>query len=92
VATELAGAQTLAWQAAWTIDEGLPARKVVSMTKAYVGDTFRHATAVAHQIFGGIGFTLDMDIQLYFRRAKAGQLYLGDAEYHEEVVAQEIGL
>jgi alkylation response protein AidB-like acyl-CoA dehydrogenase len=92
VATELAGAKTLAWEAAWTIDEGLPARKVVSMTKAYVGDIYRHATAVGHQIFGGIGFTLDMDMQLYFRRAKAGQLYLGDAEYHEEIVAQEIGL
>jgi alkylation response protein AidB-like acyl-CoA dehydrogenase len=41
------------------------------MAKLFACSTFRDITAMAQQLFGGIGFTLDFDIQLYFRRAKA---------------------
>ena len=44
------------------------------MAKLFACSTFRDITAMAQQIFGGIGFTLDFDIQLYFRRAKQQQL------------------
>ncbi|RLC91212.1 MAG: acyl-CoA dehydrogenase, partial [Chloroflexi bacterium] len=41
---------------------------------------------------GAIGFTKDHDLELYFRRAKAAELYFGDADFHREVVAQQLGL
>lgn len=92
LSTEIAGAKTLMYKAAWTLNEGLPAAKIVAMAKAFAGDTYRHATAVGQQIFGGIGYIVDSDIQLYFRRAKTAQLLTGTSEQWEEVVAQELGL
>ena len=44
-------------------------------------------TATAQQIFGGIGFTVEFDIQLYFRRAKQLQLSWWDTRALEERVA-----
>jgi alkylation response protein AidB-like acyl-CoA dehydrogenase len=39
-----------------------------------------------------IGFTMDHDMHLYFRRAKAGELAYGDADYHRNVVAKQLTL
>jgi alkylation response protein AidB-like acyl-CoA dehydrogenase len=45
---------------------------------------------MAQQVFGGIGFTVEFDIQLYFRRAKALQLSWWDTRYLEELVAAAV--
>ena len=90
--TDADGIKFLAYEAAWRVSEGLPAAKEVSMAKAWASDAYRRVTALGHQIHGGIGFTKDHDMQLYYRRAKAAELNLGDADFHREVVAQKIGL
>jgi alkylation response protein AidB-like acyl-CoA dehydrogenase len=60
------------------------------MAKLYACETFRDVTATAQQVFGGIGFTVEFDIQLYFRRAKQLQLSWFDARALEEQVAAAI--
>jgi alkylation response protein AidB-like acyl-CoA dehydrogenase len=57
------------------------------MAKLFACATFRDITATAQQIFGGIGFTLDFDIQLYFRRAKQQQLMWSNDRTLEDSVA-----
>jgi alkylation response protein AidB-like acyl-CoA dehydrogenase len=57
------------------------------MAKLFACRTFRDITAMAQQIFGGIGFTLDFDIQLYFRRAKQQQLMWSNDRALEDAVA-----
>jgi alkylation response protein AidB-like acyl-CoA dehydrogenase len=84
------GAQTLVWQAAWARAEGLPVDKLSPMAKLYACRTFRDVTAMAQQVFGGNGFTVDFDIQLYFRRAKSLQLNWWDERHLEELVATEL--
>ena len=86
------GSRFITYRAAWMLQEGLEAAKEVSMTKAWTSDACRRVCAQAHQIHGGIGFTKEYDLQLYFRRAKNGEVFYGDADLHREVVAQEIGL
>jgi alkylation response protein AidB-like acyl-CoA dehydrogenase len=92
IATEIAAARGIMYKAAWTVDEGLPAIKLVAIAKAFIGDTYRHVTAVGHQIRGGIGYTVDSDMGLYSLRAKSWQLMMGTSESWEEIVAQELGL
>jgi alkylation response protein AidB-like acyl-CoA dehydrogenase len=41
---------------------------------------------------GGIGFTRDYPVQLYFRRQKASELAWGDAEHHRELLGQALGI
>jgi hypothetical protein len=60
------------------------------MAKLYAGQTFRDVTGTAVQIFGGVGFTVDFDIQLYFRRAKSLQLNWWDGRHLEQLVAAAV--
>jgi alkylation response protein AidB-like acyl-CoA dehydrogenase len=84
------GTQTLVWEAAWARAEGRPVDRLAPMAKLYAGKTFREATAMAQQVFGGNGFTLDFDVQLYFRRAKSWQLNYWDDRYLEELIADQV--
>ncbi len=65
---------------------------VAALAQAYASDVYFHAAAENIQIHGGIGFTWEHDAHLYFKRAKASELFLGDASYHRERLAQRIGL
>jgi len=90
--TDVDGARFIAYEAAWKLSEGLPCAMEVSMAKAWVSEAYRRTCSEGHQIHGGIGFIKDHDMQLYYRRAKASELAFGDADYHREIVAQQIGL
>jgi alkylation response protein AidB-like acyl-CoA dehydrogenase len=61
-----------------------------SVAKAYCSEAFVHAAAENIQIHGGVGFTWDNDAHLYLRRAKTSEMYLGDAMYHRELIAQDL--
>jgi alkylation response protein AidB-like acyl-CoA dehydrogenase len=84
------GGRTLVWEAAWARDRGRPTDRLAPMAKLFATQTFRDVTAMAQQIFGGVGFTVEYDIQLYFRRAKALQLDWWDTRYLEELVAASV--
>ncbi len=55
-----------AWCVARNLDWKLPAASALSMA----GDALEKASAVGSRLHGGYGFTVEYDIQLYFRRAK----------------------
>ena len=79
--------------AAAAVADGSPeVPAVASLIKAYASDTFFHVAGENIQIHGGIGFTWEHDAHLYFKRAAASQLFLGDAAYHRERLANRIGL
>jgi alkylation response protein AidB-like acyl-CoA dehydrogenase len=79
--------------AAAAVADGSPeVPAVASLIKAYASDTFFHVAGENIQIHGGIGFTWEHDAHLYFKRAAASQLFLGDAAYHRERLADRIGL
>jgi len=88
--TEIVGAETTTLYAAWTLDEGLPAREAVAKAKVLAGDTFKQASAVGAQIYGGIGFDESTDATLFLRRGKQYQLSMGHSGYWEEVLAAEL--
>jgi alkylation response protein AidB-like acyl-CoA dehydrogenase len=89
-ATQIDGAETLLWEAAWAKSVGRNIERLAPMAKLFAGRVFRDVTAMAQQIFGGVGFTVEYDIQLYFRRAKQLQLSWWDTRYLEELVAADV--
>lgn len=90
--TDVDGSRFITYQAAWKVSEGLPATMEVSMAKAWVSEAYRRVTQLGHQIHGGIGFCIDHDMPLYFKQAKAAEPTFGDADWHREIVARELGL
>ncbi len=86
--TEIDGARALVHQAAWTLAERRPdAPALAAMAKYYACDVFRKTAKFGHQVFGGIGFTLDIDIQLFMRRAKQLEMTWFAPRRLEEIIA-----
>jgi alkylation response protein AidB-like acyl-CoA dehydrogenase len=92
MATDVDGTRLSAYQAAWMLSQGLACTKEVAIAKAWAGEACQRVMALAHQIHGAIGVTIDHDLQYYTRRAKAAEVSFGDASFYREIVAQEIGL
>jgi len=82
----------MTYEAAWRIASGLPFEKQASMCKAWVSESHRKLVALGHQVIGGISFMEEHDLHLYFKRAKAAEQMFGDADFHRELVAREMGL
>jgi len=88
-ATEIEGGSTLVYEAAWKRSVGQDIALHAPMAKLFMGQAFREVTAMCQQVWGGVGFTIEYDIQLYFRRAKQLQLSWYDDRYLAELVAAQ---
>jgi alkylation response protein AidB-like acyl-CoA dehydrogenase len=89
-ATVVDGAEVLTWEAAWALATERPIDRLAPMAKLFACKTYRDVTATAQQIFGGVGFTLECDIQLFFRRAKQLQISWWDDRELERLVARSV--
>ena len=90
---DVENSKSITYYAAWALDENSPeAPLAVSMAKAYVSDAYRRVAAGGIQLHGGIGFTWEHDLHLYFKRAKGSEFTFGDATHHRERVAQLVNL
>jgi alkylation response protein AidB-like acyl-CoA dehydrogenase len=90
---DVENSKSITYYAAWAMDEGVPEGQLaVSMAKAYVSDAYRRVSGAGIQLHGGIGFTWEHDLHLYFKRAKGSEFTFGDATWHRERVAQLVNL
>lgn len=82
-------ARSAAYYAAWALTENDPAASVaVSVAKAYCSDAYREVCNRGVQVHGGIGFTWEHDLQLYYKRSKSSETLFGDATFHRERIAR----
>lgn len=88
--THVDGARTLVYEAAWARDQGRDTARLAPMAKLFACQTYRDVTAMCEQVWGGVGFTIEYDIQLYFRRAKQLQITWWDTRHLEELVAADV--
>jgi alkylation response protein AidB-like acyl-CoA dehydrogenase len=90
---EVESGKSAAYYASWAAAEDNDELPVVAaLSKAYCSEAYFHAAAENIQIHGGIGFTWEHPAHLYFKRAKSSEIFLGDATYHRELLAQRIGI
>jgi alkylation response protein AidB-like acyl-CoA dehydrogenase len=78
-----------AYYACWAIDDASPAEahRAATMAQAYASDAFAQLGGSAIQVFGGIGFTWEHDIHLFYKRLLTASLALGTADEHLEELA-----
>ena len=89
-AKEVAGADIMVIEAAWNHAQGRSIDRLAPLAKLDACSTFRDTTAKCIQIYGGYGFTMEYDMQLFFRRAKQLQINWWDTRYLEELVAADV--
>jgi alkylation response protein AidB-like acyl-CoA dehydrogenase len=90
---EVESSKSATYYAAWAVANDVPeAPLAAAMAKAYTSDAYRHTAGEGIQIHGGIGFTWEHDMHIYFKRAKSSEVTYGDATWNREIVAQLIEL
>jgi len=88
---EVENSHAAVYYAAWALDANAEdADLAASVAKAYVGDASRKVCGEAIQVHGGIGFTWEYDLHLYFKRAKALEVQYGDADHHRELITRRV--
>ena len=91
--TDVDGSRFIMYKAAWSLNTDQDDRQMaVNMAKAWTSEATRRVVAHGQQIHGGIGFTKDYKIQLYYRRQKRAELAWGDTDHHRELVADQLGI
>jgi alkylation response protein AidB-like acyl-CoA dehydrogenase len=88
---EVENAHAATYYAAWALDADAEDRALAaSVAKAYVSDAARKVCGEAIQVHGGIGFTWEYDLHLYFKRAKTLEAAWGDADHHRELIVRQV--
>jgi alkylation response protein AidB-like acyl-CoA dehydrogenase len=88
---ETESSRSAVYYAGWALEENSPdAATAVSVAKMYASDAARTVGNRGIQIHGGMGFTWENDVHLYYRRAKASETAFGDATFHRERIASAV--
>src|SRR5215470_11181926 len=88
---EVENSHSATYYAAWALTAGADDHALAaSVAKAYVGEAARKVCGEAIQVHGGIGFTWEYDLHLYFKRAKALEALYGDANHHRELALRQV--
>lgn len=90
--TEVDAARLLTYRAAWMIDQGIPSMKEVSMAKLFGSETLVRLTNQGMQIMGGYGYSMEYDMQRYFRDARIITVSAGSSQMQRTIIAGAMGL
>ena len=86
---ETESSRSAAYYAAWALEENVPDASIsVSIAKMYASDAARNVGNHGIQVHGGMGFTWENDVHLYYKRAKSSETAFGDSTYHRERIAR----
>ena len=86
---ETESARSAVYYAAWALEQNAPDAEIaVSIAKMYASDAARAVGNRGIQVHGGMGFTWENDLHLYYKRAKASETAFGDSTHHRERIAR----
>lgn len=85
MALQVEPARALVWYAAYAADVGLnDASRAAALAKAHLADRFVAVARAATEAHGGIGYTWEYDLQLFFRRSLFDRAFMGAPSLHRE--------
>lgn len=92
MAMDIEGAYYAAYNAVWRLSEGKSCAREIALAKAWIGNAYKDTAIMAHQLHGGMGYTLEYDLHLYSNRAKTTGIWQGTSDYHYQKLADELGM
>jgi alkylation response protein AidB-like acyl-CoA dehydrogenase len=84
------GAQMLTYEALWKMDAGLPFAVEISQAKSFCNDKCEAVVRSSQVIHGGIGFMMEFDLHLWFRRVTSWTMRLGTSFEHRSKIAKAL--
>jgi alkylation response protein AidB-like acyl-CoA dehydrogenase len=92
MATEVEAARALTWRAAWLVSQNRDALREISMAKLFTSETYVKVAALGMQIFGGYGYSMEFDMQRWFRDSRAATVAAGSSQMQRNLIANLMGL
>ena len=90
MATDLAAARLMVYNAARLKDAGEPFVQPAAMTKYFASQVAERVTSLAVEVFGGLGFTVDAPVEKFYRDAKIGKIYEGTSFMQLNTIAKHL--
>ena len=84
------GGEMLTFEALWKMDEGLSSSVEVSQAKAFCNGKCESVVRTSQVIHGGIGFMMEFDLHLWFRRVTSWTMRLGTTYDHRARIASAL--
>ena len=88
-AMDLYASRLMVLNTAWRVENGMPHRQEVAMTKTFVSEAFGRIVDRAVQIHGAAGIAMDLPIAQWYTDARAARIYDGASEVHRMTIARE---
>lgn len=92
MATEVEAARALTWRAAWMVSRQQDALREISMAKLFTSETYVKVANMGMQIFGGYGYSMEFDMQRWFRDSRASTVAAGSSQMQRNLIANLMGL
>lgn len=89
-AMDIHASRMMVLNAAWRVDQGLPHRQEVAMTKTFVSEAFGRVVDRAVQVHGAAGIAMDLPIAQWYQDARGARIYDGASEVHRMTIAREL--
>ncbi len=83
-------ARSLAWKAAWLVDNGKRNTMEAAVAKAYCADAAMQNATDAVQVFGGNGYSKEYPVEKLMRDAKIYQIYEGTTQIQKLIIVREL--
>lgn len=88
--TEIDAADLLTLSAAWQLDQGVDANRVISQAKLYATEMLARVTDEAIQIHGGMGLMSDLPLERFWRDARVERIWDGTSEIQRHIISREL--
>lgn len=89
-AIDLYASRLMVLHTAFKLENGLPHRQEVAMTKTFVSEAFGRIADRAVQIHGAAGIAMDLPVARIYQDARAARIYDGASEVHRMTIAREL--
>lgn len=90
--TEVDAGRLLTWRAGWKLARGEDALREISMAKLYTSETYAKVANLGMQIMGAAGYSMEHDMQRYFRDSRSGTIGAGTSQMQRNLIAGLMGL
>ncbi len=90
MSTDIDAADLLTLQAAWQLDQGVDANRVISQAKLFATEMLARVTDEAIQIHGGMGLMADLPLERFWRDARVERIWDGTSEIQRHIISREL--
>lgn len=88
--TQIDAAELLTLNAAWRLDQGLPANREIASAKVHATEMLAMVTDTTLQIYGGMGLMDDFPIERFWRDARVERIWDGTSEIQRHIISREL--